>query len=146
MGYQVKDGVTPVYTTPAPLTGRQSDAESVSDLFLRLMPCGPDRKGYYNFPCPLCRCDDGRSGFCITAEGGCQFHCFHVGCDFHKTTGWKPDGVVGKKVRQLYKLLGGDEADLIKFNKDRQTKMTEEYRNSIKETYDLMKQLKRNTK
>jgi hypothetical protein len=39
--------------------------------------------------------------------------CYNGGCEFTSATRWEPDdGFIGRRVRQLYELLGGDPAEL----------------------------------
>ena len=52
----------------------------------------------------------------MLANGGFDYHCFHASCDYNQSTGWQPSSSsrhVGKRVIKLYRLLGGDPADLI---------------------------------
>jgi hypothetical protein len=62
--------------------------------------------------CPSCRHDDKRAGFCLLADGGFEFHCHHGGCEYNRTTRWTPGQPPGRRVKELYVLLGGDLDDL----------------------------------
>jgi hypothetical protein len=73
--------------------------------------------------------------------GGFEFHCFHSGCEYNKTTGWRPPSHPGRRVRELYRLLGGDEADLTLSK--RTNLIMERYREDYLETIDMIKNIKK---
>jgi hypothetical protein len=114
LGYRVRGRTETTHAGPPPVAGKPGDALDVTQLIMERLPGGRRTgSGYVNFPCPSCRCDDGRSGFRVLANGGFEFHCFHTGCEFNDTTGWQPPATyVGRRVIRLYELLGGDPADL----------------------------------
>jgi hypothetical protein len=141
LGYQPTEVASRTYEAPPPRVGKPQDADTVTELFLRLVPTQTNRSGWINFVCPACRKDGRKAGLCVKATGGFYFHCFHSSCEYNRTTGWEPGGVVGVRTHQLYELLGGDKADLNRYNKNRLNTMTDEYRNSIVEIYDLINQL-----
>lgn len=95
------------------VVGKRDDALDVTDMFLRLIPSvRRSPSGYYNFPCPSCGHNDRKSGIVVTSGGGFRFKCFHASCEFHGAAGWEPTWRIGRRVKHLYELLGGDREDL----------------------------------
>ena len=81
---------------------------------------------------PSCRHSDYKSGFLFYSDGF-TFHCFHIGCEYNQSTGWSKDTFVGRRVCELYELLGGNKEDLILNPHQRQ------YRADARETADMIR-------
>jgi len=115
LGYVVGTQVEKSHPGPPPIAGNTTDAVDVTDLILARLPASANRsgRGYINFVCPNCCCQDKRSGIQVLSNGGFNFKCFHAGCEYHKATGWQPPArYVGQRVIKLYELLGGNPKDL----------------------------------
>lgn len=68
--------------------------------------------------CPACHHDDGRSDF-MFCDDGFYYHCFHSGCEYNYSTRWSKDGIVGRRLTELFRLLGGDPKTLAPVNRFR---------------------------
>jgi hypothetical protein len=142
-GYEIESSERRTSTSPQPVTAKIEDARDITQLFLDLiggLRTNQKPSGWINFACPSCRHDDDRSGFRVLSDGGFEFHCFHGGCEYNKTTGWRPPSYPGRRVRELYKLLGGDEAELTLAK--RNDKMMERYRQDYLETLQMIRDIR----
>jgi hypothetical protein len=142
-GYRIESSGRQISTSPKPITSTVDEARDITQLFLdRIGGLRTKQKpsGWINFACPSCRHDDDRSGFRVLAGGGFEYHCFHAGCEYNKTTGWRPPSYPGKRVIELYRLLGGDEADLTLTN--RTDKIMERYRDDYLETLQMIRDIR----
>ena len=142
-GYPIESAEKSISTSPKAVTAaRVEEARDITQLFLDLIAGLRTKQkpsGWINFECPYCHHNDDRSGFRVLGGGGFEYHCFHAGCEYNKTTGWRPPSYPGRRVRELYRLLGGDEADL-SLNK-RNDRMMERYREDCRETMEWIKNL-----
>ena len=135
-GYTIESAEKSVSTAPKPVTAKVEEARDITQLFLDLIAGLPSRQkpsGWINFECPWCHHNDDRSGFRVLGGGGFEYHCFHAGCEYNKTTGWRPPSYPGRRVRELYRLLGGDEADLAL------TRRNDRYWEHYRETIEMIK-------
>jgi hypothetical protein len=142
-GYQIESTERQISASPKPITATVEQSRDITQLFLDLLAglwTKQKPSGWINFECPSCRHDDDRSGFRVLAGGGFDYHCFHAGCEYNKTTGWRPQSYPGKRVKELYRLLGGDEADLTLTN--RTDKILERYRDDYLETMEMIKNIR----
>ena len=141
-GYTIESAEKLISTSPKPATARVEDARDITQLFLDLIAglrTKQKSSGWINFEWPWCHHNDDRSGFRVLSGGGFEYHCFHAGCEYNRTTGWRPPSYPGRRVRELYRLLGGDEADL-SLNR-RNDRMMERYREDCRETIEWIKNL-----
>jgi hypothetical protein len=142
-GYQIESSERQISTLPQPVTAKVEDARDITQLFLdRIGGLRTKQKpsGWINFACPSCRHDDDRSGFRVLSDGGFEYHCFHSGCEYNKTTGWRPSSYPGSRVKDLYRLLGGDEADF-SLAKRTDRLLMERYGEHCRETITMIKEL-----
>ena len=141
--YHIESAETRVPASPQPTTATVDDARDITQLFLDLIAGLQSRQkpsGWINFECASCRRNDDRSGLRVLGGGGFEFHCFHVGCEYNKTTGWRPSSYPGKRVKELYRLLGGNEADLTLTK--RTNKIMERYKEDYLETMEMIKNIR----
>jgi hypothetical protein len=142
-GYRIESAETHISASAKPVTATIKEARDITQFFLDLiagMHAKQKPSGWINIECPSCRHNDDRSGFRVLACGGFEFHCFHAGCEYNKTTGWRPPSYPGRRVRDLYRLLGGDEADLTLTK--RTDKIMERYRDDYLETIDMIRNIR----
>src|SRR5579863_2446944 len=87
---------------------------SVLDLVRDALPgVRSGSRGWVSVNCPACGDRKHRGRFLETPTGGLRYMCYNGGCEFTSATRWEPDdGFIGRRVRQLYELLGGDSAEL----------------------------------
>lgn len=143
-GYQIESAETHVAASPKPVTATVAESRDITQLFLDLIAGLRTKQkpsGWINFECPSCHRNDDRSGLRVLGGGGFEFHCFHSGCEYNKTTGWRPPSYPGRRVRDLYRLLGGDEADLTLSK--RTNLIMERYREDYLETIDMIKNIEK---
>jgi len=142
-GYQIESTEKLISASPMAMTAEVENARDITQLFLDRIAGLPTKRkpsGWINCPCPACHHNDDRSGLRVLADGGFEYHCFHSGCEYNKTTGWRPSSYPGKRVRELYRLLGGDEADLTLTK--RTDKITERYKKDYLETLQMIRDVR----